>query len=307
MNCFPTIKDIKEEPIKLTLEIDNINRSFLNTIRRILLTEIPSISFEKVIFTKNSSKMNEDFLGHRISLLPLVCQDIDSVRLKKDCNCFGRGCQFCETEFVLSKKNTEEAFMNVYCNDFETLDVDGNVSLLTYKRNGNGILLTILGPNEEIELRAITSKGSAACHSKWSVINTCRFKEEGENYFLFEIETNENQIPKKVFSIALKIYISQLEKIKEKINFDYEEEDTVFTFPFTDTIMGTIVFTICQNYSIDVCLYKRNHFLEEPSSDIIFNHFSKRMEKTNKDILLESINLIKVQVLLLQRKLSINN
>lgn len=63
---------IKRTKDDLILNILGLDLSFVNGIRRILLSEITSVCIEKVFFYDNSSILNDEVLSHRLGLVPLL-------------------------------------------------------------------------------------------------------------------------------------------------------------------------------------------------------------------------------------------
>lgn len=66
----------------LTFKIMNVDVSIVNSIRRVILTEIPTLVFRgfphfsnKINITKNNTKFNNEYLKHRISCVPIYVQD----------------------------------------------------------------------------------------------------------------------------------------------------------------------------------------------------------------------------------------
>ena len=49
-----------------------IDRSIINALRRILISDVPSYCLDTINLRKNNSYMNDDFLSHRIGLIPFV-------------------------------------------------------------------------------------------------------------------------------------------------------------------------------------------------------------------------------------------
>ncbi|KAI4495957.1 hypothetical protein M0802_008172 [Mischocyttarus mexicanus] len=64
---------VKESQNERELEFDLISchSSFVNSIRRILLSEVPSMAIEKVFILNNTSLIQDEVLAHRLGLIPL--------------------------------------------------------------------------------------------------------------------------------------------------------------------------------------------------------------------------------------------
>ena len=84
-----------------SLFFKGIDRSIINSIRRILISEIPSYSLDTIELKKNNTIMNDEYLVHRIGLIPfLFLENEDNFRNQEDCNCMN-GCEKCHLYFFL--------------------------------------------------------------------------------------------------------------------------------------------------------------------------------------------------------------
>lgn len=70
----------KPDENTLVFEIINVDVSFANALRRILLSEIPTMAFEKIYLYQNTGIIHDEILSHRIGLIPI---DVDA-RLMDD-------------------------------------------------------------------------------------------------------------------------------------------------------------------------------------------------------------------------------
>lgn len=103
---------VKDELI--TFDLHNKSRDvkicLANAIRRTIISDIPcyAIDENEVIFHENTSVLNNEFLKHRLSLIPIISdlKDIDYGNLVISCN----------------KENNEENIINVYAKDFIVKD-----------------------------------------------------------------------------------------------------------------------------------------------------------------------------------------
>ena len=100
--------------------VDDVAPSFVNALRRILISEIPVMAIEEVWITENSSIVYDKVMSHRLGLIPLKT-DLESFNLPSECECEGIGCPQCRVSFSLSKEAlTEDIY--VYSGDLEPDD-----------------------------------------------------------------------------------------------------------------------------------------------------------------------------------------
>ena len=65
------IKFVKRKDMELEFDIIGVDASVANAFRRILLSEVPSMAFEKVYIYNNTSIIQDEVLAHRLGLIPL--------------------------------------------------------------------------------------------------------------------------------------------------------------------------------------------------------------------------------------------
>lgn len=291
---IPEIKFIQKKKDYIEFETKNVHVSFLNAIRRIALTEIPSLAFDKILFEKYSCGMNEDMLAHRIAMIPICFSNIN-LKHPKQCSCVNIGCDKCEIEFDLEVKNQDNSIQNVHCSDF--VSSSDSVQILSYSDNNNGILLCQLHPKEEIKLKAKAILGYGKDHEKWSHVTVCYFKKT-TNGFSFHLECNENISAIHVLKKAFKIFGEKLNSLKKNIQF-YRKAGNKYSFPYCDTIMNPILQDVLSNYDVDLCYYKRGHFLEKKQSDFYIqtNHEAEAILKETINILLSQLHLLENQLI----------
>jgi len=116
-----------EDKVYLTFQLVNTHVSYVNTLRRVIISEVPSVGFRAeiksdgstsdIVIEKNTTPMSNEMLAHRIGLLlihanPASWNPDDYV-------------------FKLNVKNESNDFMDVNASDFEVYKrVDGNLQLV---------------------------------------------------------------------------------------------------------------------------------------------------------------------------------
>ena len=80
----PVLIDLNEKDDTLKFTISNINVSLANSIRRVILSDIPCVVFEtlpheknKSTFYVNTSKFNNEILKQRLACIPIHIDDLD--------------------------------------------------------------------------------------------------------------------------------------------------------------------------------------------------------------------------------------
>ncbi len=182
---FSNISSIANNRIEFT--ISDIDVAFVNAIRRIIQSEINTISFyfdpykiEKndIVIHENTTCLHNEFTAHRISLIPL-CFDENEV------NEFDRS----KYKFVLKKSNSETKTILVTTEDFEIYKDGEKLSKSLQDKilpknpiTGDYILITKLKPNlydrsygDSIYMECVPSKSIGKIHSRWSPVSQCCF------------------------------------------------------------------------------------------------------------------------------------
>src|SRR3989338_6831963 len=140
---------------KLSFIIKDTNAAFVNTLRRIMIEEVPTMAIEDVEFRKNTSILYDEMLAHRLGLIPLTT-DLKSYNLPEECKCEGKGCARCQVTLTLEGKGPG----TVYARDIKSSD-----SAVKPVYSKMPIVELLKGQNIELEAVAVLGKGKV--HSKW--------------------------------------------------------------------------------------------------------------------------------------------
>ena len=146
----------KEEG-KVSFIIKDATPAFANTLRRIIVDEVPTMAVEEVEFRKNNSISYDEMIAHRIGLIPLTT-DLKSYNLPEKCKCDGEGCARCQLKLTL--KATKGSGI-VYASELKSKDP--KVKPVYPKMP---IVKLLKGQSLELEATAVLGKGKA--HAKWN-------------------------------------------------------------------------------------------------------------------------------------------
>lgn len=153
--------------------IEGIDTYILNTLRRTILTEVPTLAIHDVIIHQNTSSLYDEILANRLALIPLKV-DRKEIDLLGDCMCRDISldkCIKCTARLRLKARNDgKREIVTVYSKDIKPIDkktvrpVIGNIPIVK------------LGPKQEIDIEMIAKVGRGKDHAKWQPTSTLGFK-----------------------------------------------------------------------------------------------------------------------------------
>ncbi|CAE7362350.1 polr2c [Symbiodinium necroappetens] len=186
-----------KELVKFTLSDTDV--SVANSLRRVILAEVPTMAIEIVNIEENDTVLFDEFIAHRMGLIPLSSHGVGDIPPDggvlefKDCNCFD-GCPYCTREFRLNVTNREDKVLSVTHFDIEedtqqtkrferpewphfkkvrccpfrdpTLDEEAD-------HKENGIIIAKMKKDQSLKMICTARKGIPKYHSKWMPVATC--------------------------------------------------------------------------------------------------------------------------------------
>ena len=187
MNPHVHIEKLENDFVKLRLR--GVSLAYANSLRRIMIAEIPTMAIEFVNIIENTTPLHDEFLAHRLGLIPLISHSVDSFNYPSECACIESGsvCSVCSVKFTLNVKNTSQEIMNVTTKHLiqeASTESQRSVKPVKYSFQLNGqivereILIMKLGANQELNLECIAKKGIGKQHAKWSPVCVANLKFE---------------------------------------------------------------------------------------------------------------------------------
>lgn len=212
---FPRIKIREMRDDYLKFELRDTDASMANALRRVMIAEVPTVAIDLVEIEVNSSVLNDEFIAHRLGLIPLTSERAMAMRFSRDCDaCDGDGqCEHCSVEFHLRARCVGDQTLDVTSKDLLSSDhtvVPVDFSDSPAGDDNRGVIIVKLRKGQELRLRAIARKGIGKDHAKWSPAATVTFMYEPEihiNEDMMETLTLEQKkewvesSPTKVFDI----------------------------------------------------------------------------------------------------------
>jgi len=150
------LKLVQNKDNKLVFIMKDITPGFINTLRRVMISEVPTLAVKKVTFTKNNSALFDEMIAHRLGMLALTYDGV-SYNLTSKCSCKGEGCAKCQSSMILKA----EGPLTVYASDLKFQDA--NVKPVYPK---TPIIKLLKG--QELEFEAAIGLGTGNEHAKFS-------------------------------------------------------------------------------------------------------------------------------------------
>jgi len=77
---FPKIKIISSAPQEIQFILSDTDTSVANALRRIMIGETPTLAIDLVEFHENSTVLNDEYMAHRLGMIPIRYQAPDSFK-----------------------------------------------------------------------------------------------------------------------------------------------------------------------------------------------------------------------------------
>lgn len=182
---------LETTPTTINFTITPSTNSFLNAIRRTLLSEVPTIAIDLVTVHKNTTCIPNEMLVHRLSLIPLP---ITPLKRKEECTC-NVSCPECSVTFSLNAVSNEGMTVNASHLFSDAVD--------TTRLKG---LICKMGEKQSVKMTALARTGVAKEHAKFCVVTVVKINGEKIEFEVLD----EVGKPADVLVMALRV-------IKEKV------------------------------------------------------------------------------------------
>jgi len=196
---FPKVKIISVAPQEIQFILSETDTSMANTLRRIMIGETPTLAIDLVEYHENSTVLNDEYIAHRLGMIPIRYQAPDSFK-GSDCNvaflphlecvCYDR-CPRCSVEFLLDvdfdQVNPTRAEDEVLAPlTVTSRDLKSNNEAVEPahflnqdeqdESQDEGIAIVKMGPGQRLKLKAIARMGISKEHAKWCPVAVATYR-----------------------------------------------------------------------------------------------------------------------------------
>mmetsp|Transcript_8702 Transcript_8702/g.12471 ORF Transcript_8702/g.12471 Transcript_8702/m.12471 type:complete len:324 (+) Transcript_8702:324-1295(+) len=196
---FPKIEILSIAPHAISFILSETDTSMANALRRIMIAEVPTLAIDLVEYSENSSVLNDEYIAHRLGLIPIRYAPDGSVRggdcnqaflSHRECVCYDR-CPRCSVEFELDvnfdkvnpTRPDQERDLGLTVTSKDLVSNNVLVSPAHFlneeeqdRSHDEGISIVKLGPGQHLKLKAIARMGISKEHAKWCPVAVATYR-----------------------------------------------------------------------------------------------------------------------------------
>lgn len=208
MTSSPSVNILERADEKIVIKFNNVPRQYVNAIRRISISEVPTLAIDDVVILENSSVMHDEAIAHRLGLVPLLT-NLSRFVMPHECDCKSTlGCSKCRVLLVLDSEANEKTKV---VTSGELVSEDEHI-----KPVSKDIPIITLAPGQKLKFEAYARLGIGRDHAKWQPTSAAIVKDGKDgNESILVIETNKALTAEETLMAAI-------DKINSKIkNFNH--------------------------------------------------------------------------------------
>ncbi|MGI0019037.1 MAG: DNA-directed RNA polymerase subunit D, partial [Nitrososphaera sp.] len=65
----PSVEVVEKSNERIVVKFNNIPRQYVNALRRLSISEVPTLAVDDVVILENSSVMHDEAVAHRLGLI----------------------------------------------------------------------------------------------------------------------------------------------------------------------------------------------------------------------------------------------
>ncbi|KAJ3116369.1 45 kDa subunit of RNA polymerase II [Phlyctochytrium bullatum] len=173
-----TIEKIDNQEPSISFILSNTDLAVANALRRVMLAEVPTVAIDLVEIDENSTVLIDEFIAHRLGMVPLNSNDLEGIIYTRDCNCLG-SCPQCSVELTLHVRCDSDRNRDVTARDL--VSSHETIKPIFQGDDDPGVVIVRLRKGQELKVRCIAKKGTAKEHAKWGPCSAVAFEYDPHN------------------------------------------------------------------------------------------------------------------------------
>jgi DNA-directed RNA polymerase subunit D len=206
-----SIEVVEKSDERIVVKFINIPRQYVNALRRLAISEVPTLAIDDVVILENSSVMHDEAVAHRLGLIPLRT-DPGRFVMPHECDCKSTlGCSKCRVLLVLDSEANEKTLV---VTSGELVSEDELV-----KPVSKDVPIVVLAPNQKLKFEAYARLGTGKDHAKWQPTAAAVVKDgKDENEIILVIESNGALTAEGILTAAAERLSSKVKNFKQIVS-----------------------------------------------------------------------------------------
>jgi DNA-directed RNA polymerase subunit D len=202
---------IEKSDGKIVIKFIDVPRQYINSLRRLAISEVATLAIDDVVILENSSVMHDEALAHRLGLIPLRT-DPGRFVMPHECDCKSTlGCSKCRVLLVL---NAEAKEKTMAVTSGELVSEDDKVIPVSKE-----IPLIVLAPNQKLKFEAYARLGVGKDHAKWQPTSAAVVKDgQNKDEIILVIESTGALTAEEILLAAGERLITKIKNFKHLVS-----------------------------------------------------------------------------------------
>lgn len=162
------LRVVSRAPSSLEIDLINSHPSVANALRRILMSEVPTVAIHRVSVRENDTVFPDEYIAHRLGLVPLA---VDPEALEYSNGDPGPGNAL---NFGLRARNDTPDVLCLCSEQIVWMPMEGQEHLSVHVQPG--VLICKLAPGNTVDMDLAAEKGMGRTHAKWSPVSLCSYR-----------------------------------------------------------------------------------------------------------------------------------
>jgi DNA-directed RNA polymerase subunit D len=205
-----SVEVVEKSNERIVVRFSNIPRQYVNSLRRLAISEVPTLAIDDVVVLENSSVMHDEAVAHRLGLIPLRT-DPGRFVMPPDCDCKSTlGCSKCRVLLVLDAEANEKTMV---VTSGELVSEDEMV-----KPVSKDIPIIVLAPNQKLKFEAYARLGIGKDHAKWQPTSAAVVKDGKDEEIILVLESNGALTAEEILLAAAERLAAKVKNFKQLVS-----------------------------------------------------------------------------------------
>ncbi|MDQ3872504.1 MAG: DNA-directed RNA polymerase subunit D [Thermoproteota archaeon] len=205
-----SIEIVEKSNERIVVRFDSIPRQYVNALRRLAISEVPTLAIDDVVILENSSVMHDEAVAHRLGLIPLRT-DPGRFVMPSECDCKSTlGCSKCRVLLVLDAEASEKTMV---VTSSELVSEDEMVKPIS-----KDIPIIVLAPNQKLKFEAYARLGIGKDHAKWQPTSAAVVKDGMNDEIILVLESNGALTAEEILLAAAERLAAKVKNFKQLVS-----------------------------------------------------------------------------------------